>query len=55
MIRTGDEYRESLRDDREVWIDGQKVKDVPTHPSLKPIVDAWARIWIGAGPDRSPR
>ncbi len=45
MIRTGDEYRESLRDGREVWIDGEKVKDVPTHPAFKPIVDARARIY----------
>ena len=23
MLKTGDEYRESLRDDREIWIDGE--------------------------------
>ena len=45
MIRTGDEYRESLRDGREVWIDGEKVADVATHPAFKPIVDARARIY----------
>ncbi len=45
MIRTGDEYRESLRDDREVWINGEKVKDVTTHPSFKPVVDIRARIY----------
>ncbi len=45
MIRTGDEYRESIRDGREVWIDGERVRDVTTHPSLKPIVDARARIY----------
>jgi 4-hydroxyphenylacetate 3-monooxygenase len=45
MIRTGDEYRESLRDGRAVWIDGERVADVPTHPSFKPIVDARARIY----------
>jgi len=37
MIRTGEQYRAGLRDDREVWIDGERVKDVPSHPSLKPI------------------
>ena len=26
MIRTGDEYRESIRDGREVWIDGERVR-----------------------------
>ena len=30
MIRTGDQYRASIRDDREVYIDGARVKDV-TH------------------------
>jgi 4-hydroxyphenylacetate 3-monooxygenase len=45
MIRTGDEYRDSLRDGRAVWIDGEQVHDVPTHPAFKPIVDARARIY----------
>jgi 4-hydroxyphenylacetate 3-monooxygenase len=45
MIRTGDEYRDSLQDGREVWIDGERVADVTTHPAFKPIVDARARIY----------
>ena len=45
MIRTGAEYRESLRDGRSVWIDGERVADVTTHPAFKPIVDARARIY----------
>ena len=45
MIRTGEEYRESIRDGREVWICGERVKDVPAHPAFKPIVDARARIY----------
>src|SRR5246127_5926653 len=45
MIRTGDEYRDSLRAGRSVWIDGEKVADVPTHPAFRPIVDARARIY----------
>lgn len=45
MIRTGAEYKESIRDGREVWIDGEKVDDVTTHPAFKPIVDARARIY----------
>ena len=45
MIRNGDEYRDSIRDGREVWMDGEKVKDVPTHPMFKPIVDIRARIY----------
>lgn len=45
MIRTGDEYRESLRDGRQVWINGERVKDVTRHPSFKPIVDLRARFY----------
>ena len=45
MIRTGEQYREGLRDGREVWIDGEQVKDVSCHPALKPIVDIRARIF----------
>ena len=45
MIRTGDEYRDSIRDGRQVWIDGEQVSDVTTHPMFKPIVDVRARIY----------
>ena len=45
MIRTGEQYREGLRDGREVWIDGERVKDVTQHPSLKPIIDIRARMY----------
>ena len=45
MIRNGDEYRESLRDGREVWVNGQRVPDVTTHPMFKPLVDIRARIY----------
>ena len=45
MIRTGAEYRESIRDGRRVWIDEERVEDVASHPALKPIVDIRARIY----------
>ena len=45
MLRTGDQYRDSLRDGREVWVDGEKVNDVSSHPVFKPIVDIRARIY----------
>lgn len=45
MIRNGDDYRKSLRDDREVWMDGERVTDVTTHPMFKPLVDIRARIY----------
>jgi 4-hydroxyphenylacetate 3-monooxygenase len=43
MIRTGDEYRDSIRDGREVFMNGEKVPDVTTHPMFKPLVDIRAR------------
>jgi 4-hydroxyphenylacetate 3-monooxygenase len=45
MIRTGEDYRESIRDGRNVWIDGERVDDVTTHPAFQPIVDIRARIY----------
>ena len=45
MIRTGAEYRDSLRDSREIFINGERVRDVTTHPSFKPLVDIRARIY----------
>ncbi len=55
MIRTGDQYRDSLRDDRQVWINGEKVADVPTHPMFRPLVDIRARIYdLQHDPDTAP-
>ena len=45
MIRTGEEYRDAIRDRREVYIDGERVRDVTTHPAFRPLVDARARIY----------
>ncbi len=52
MIRTGQEYRESIRDGRQVWINGERVKDVTVHPAFKPIVDIRARIYDMAHEDK---
>ncbi len=52
MIRTGQQYRESILDGREVYIDGQKVSDVATHPMFKPLVDIRARIYDMAHKDQ---
>ncbi|MPY80111.1 MAG: 4-hydroxyphenylacetate 3-hydroxylase [Actinophytocola sp.] len=51
MIRTGDQYRESIRDGRQIWINGEKVDDVTTHPAFKPLVDIRARIYDMAHED----
>ena len=45
MIRTGEEYRASIRDGRNVWINGEKVEDPTVHPQMKPIIDIRARIY----------
>jgi 4-hydroxyphenylacetate 3-monooxygenase len=45
MIRTGQQYLDSIRDGREVHINGERVKDVTRHPAFKPLVDIRARIY----------
>ena len=45
MIRTGADYRDSLRDGREVYMNGERVADVTTHPMFRPLVDIRARIY----------
>jgi 4-hydroxyphenylacetate 3-monooxygenase len=45
MIRTGAQYRDSIRDGRQVYIGGERVKDVTTHPMFKPLVDIRARFY----------
>ena len=45
MIRTGQQYLDSIRDGREVYINGERIKDVTRHPMLKPLIDIRARIY----------
>ena len=42
---TGDEYLESIRDGREIWIYGERVKDVTTHPAFRNTVRMIARLY----------
>ena len=42
---TGTEYLESLRDDREVYIYGERVKDVTTHPAFRNSARMIARMY----------
>jgi 4-hydroxyphenylacetate 3-monooxygenase len=44
MIRTGQQYRDSIRDGRQIWINGERVPDATIHPMFKPLVDIRARI-----------
>ena len=40
-----DEYLESLRDEREVYIYGERVKDVTTHPAFRNTARMVARLY----------
>jgi 4-hydroxyphenylacetate 3-monooxygenase len=42
---TGEEYLDSLRDGRDVWIYGQKVEDVTTHPGFRNGARSIARLY----------
>ncbi len=42
---TSEEYVESLRDDREIWIYGERVKDVTTHPAFRNTVRMLSRLY----------
>jgi 4-hydroxyphenylacetate 3-monooxygenase len=44
-VLTGAEYLESLRDGREVWIDGERVEDVTTHPAFRNAAHSIARLY----------
>ena len=45
MIRTGETFRESIRDGRDIWINGEHVEDATKHPQLKPIIDVRAQLY----------
>jgi len=50
---TGSEYLESVRDGREIWIYGERVKDVTTHPAFRNTVRMIARLYDALhDPDR---
>ncbi|HEV7757073.1 MAG TPA: 4-hydroxyphenylacetate 3-hydroxylase N-terminal domain-containing protein, partial [Mycobacteriales bacterium] len=33
-MRTGAEYLAALKDDREIYVDGERVRDVASHPAF---------------------
>ncbi len=45
--QTGAEYIESLRDGREVFIYGERVEDVTTHPAFRNTARMVARLFDG--------
>lgn len=44
-IMTGEDYLESLRDGREVWVHGERVDDVTEHPAFARVAREMARIF----------
>src|SRR2546423_7410037 len=42
---TGAEFLDSVRDNREIWIYGERVKDVTTHPAFRNSVRMLARLY----------
>ena len=42
---TGKQYLESLKDDREVYIYGERVKDVTVHPAFRNTARMVARMY----------
>jgi len=53
---TGSEFLESLRDGREVWIYGERVKDVTTHPAFRNTARMIARLYDALhDPAHTPR
>jgi aromatic ring hydroxylase len=44
-IRRGEEYLESLRDGRRVWLRGESVEDVTAHPALKGCARSLAAVY----------
>jgi 4-hydroxyphenylacetate 3-monooxygenase len=49
---TSIEYFESLRDGREIWIYGERVKDVTTHPAFRNTVRMIGRLYDALHDDR---
>ncbi len=43
--RTGKQFLEGLKDDREVWVDGERVRDVVEHPAFRGAAHAMASIF----------
>ncbi|WP_411108404.1 4-hydroxyphenylacetate 3-hydroxylase family protein [Streptomyces sp. c-19] len=44
MTRCGQEYLEGLRDGREIWLDGERVKDVTAHPAFRSTAASFAGL-----------
>lgn len=45
MIRSSDDYRNAIRKNRDIYLNGERITDVTTHPAFAPAVDLRARIY----------
>jgi 4-hydroxyphenylacetate 3-monooxygenase len=53
-MRKGDEYLASLRDDREIYLDGERVGEVTAHPAFAPVARTVAELYdLAADPDNA--
>src|SRR3954463_1261185 len=52
---TSQEYLESLRDGREIWIYGERVKDVTTHPAFRNTTRMLGRLYDALHDDRKDK
>ena len=44
-IRTGAQFLAGLRDGREIWLEGERVVDVTTHPKLARMAQTLAAVY----------
>ena len=44
-MRKGDDYLASLTDDREIYLDGERVRDVTSHPAFAPVARTIAGLY----------
>lgn len=44
-MRTGSDYLAALKDDREIYVDGQRIHDVAHHPAFAPIAMTMAELF----------
>ena len=44
-VRLGEQFLEGLRDDREIWLEGERVEDVTTHPKLARMARTLAGVY----------
>jgi 4-hydroxyphenylacetate 3-monooxygenase len=44
-MRTGKDYLAAIADDRAVYVDGQRVRDVPVHPAFAPVATTVAELF----------